>query len=56
MDAVEFLKKYHNLCKSNIKCKECPICKHIDNKYDYSICINFMFKNPEKIVEIISNL
>lgn len=56
MDAVEFLKKYFNICNSVDCCKNCPINNCLNTDDDYSVCTNFMFKNPEKVVDIISNI
>ena len=55
MDAVEFLKKYFELCKSNECCENCPINKCLDDS-DYSVCVGFMFNNPEKIVDAVSKI
>lgn len=54
MDAIEFLKKYFELCKGN-DCETCPIGKSLDGG-DYSVCAGFVFTNPEKIVDIVSNI
>lgn len=56
MDAVEFLKKYFTICNSVECCRDCPINNYLNVEDDYGVCVNFMFKNPEKVVDVISNL
>lgn len=51
MDAIEYLKEFDRMCKSQPNCKRCPF--NYRNNGTETLCLDFLMQNPEKAVDIV---